>query len=648
MYSAARQDDLKILECFLQDALHAHLGRIVPFRVKCAYKENTLWVLAQHPADVAIDVKDTFQVLGRALQSEQPQSPLPVKLFLRSRDREQPYAQDSFTVYPLVKTELPGEASPELAGISQDLQAERLQLARTDVSPVASPLTGGTLTITAPPPPPPPSSEMFLISDDDARIEPSSGDVSGDLPNRIDTDAFAEDIERSFGFAAESYAPEEEQPARGNLLTSKKALIAGGVGALLLGAGATYMGTRPCSMGACPELGAASQVIQNSIATVNKPGVTGQEILSAQSKMRQGVDNLKSIPAWSGSYGKAQDTLKQAEPESTRLDTAVTGMNRAYEASKMTQKLPLDVTKWQQSKKLWQEAITNLQQVPNNSQIYPLVQQKLQEYQGKLGNIDRRIEAETKAEKDLQSAIEGSKIATAAQKTAITLTEWKSVKSTWERVNGQITSVPSTTTSYTQAQALQKSYQPLMATSQQKVQEEEKANQNYTNAVRAAQAAKTAQVERKLDIAVAEWNKSVTAIQSIPQTSTIYGQAKPLILEYTRSFQQAETELKNTRKIGQATKDLQRTCGGSNNLQICSYIVNDREIVVRLLPVYTQQVRQTGIAAANSNDRTAKIGVIDHVVTLGNALQTISDNAKLPISVVDSNGKTIQTYRPPS
>lgn len=72
MHSATRLDDLKILECFLQNSLHAHLGRIVPFQVQCLYKDETLWVLAQHPTDVAIDIPETFSVLERALQAEEP------------------------------------------------------------------------------------------------------------------------------------------------------------------------------------------------------------------------------------------------------------------------------------------------------------------------------------------------------------------------------------------------------------------------------------------------------------------------------------------------------------------------------------------------------------------------------------------------
>ena len=123
MHSATRLDDLKILECFLQNSLHAHLGQIIPFRVQCLYKDDTLWVLAQHPADVVIDIPDIFTVLERALQAEEPKTPLAVKLYLRSEGNQRPYSQQSFTVYPLVKKTVPGEADPQMTGMSEDTMA---------------------------------------------------------------------------------------------------------------------------------------------------------------------------------------------------------------------------------------------------------------------------------------------------------------------------------------------------------------------------------------------------------------------------------------------------------------------------------------------------------------------------------------------
>ena len=211
-------------------------------------------------------------------------------------------------------------------------------------------------------------------------------------------------------------------------------------------------------------------------------------------------------------------------------------------------------------------------------------------------------------------------------------------------MNSQLTSIPSTTTAYTQAQELLKSYQPQMAIAQDKVVEEEKATQNYQKAVTAAQLAKQAQKNNQLPQALTQWNQSVVAIQSIPQTSAMYTQAKPLVTEYTTSFQQVESQLKNIQKVALANKDLQRTCAGAP--QICTYTVGNKTIVVRLMSLYTQTLKQTAMAAATQGDSNAKVGIVNHVNTLGNALQTISDNAKLPIEVYGADGKQIQNYRP--
>ncbi len=55
---------------------------------------------------------------------------------------------------------------------------------------------------------------------------------------------------------------------------------------------------------------------------------------------------------------------------------------------------------------------------------------------------------------------------------------------------------------------------------------------------------------------------------------------------------------------------------------------------------------QTAIAASNREARDSKMAVIDHVVTLGEALQTISENAKIPLEIYGADGKKIQTYQP--
>ncbi len=634
MHSATRLDDLKILECFLQNSLHAHLGRIIPFRVQCLYKDETLWVLAQHPADVVIDIPDTFSVLERSLQAEEPKIPLAVKLYLRAEGNQRPYSQQSFTVYPLVKQTVPGEAAPEMTGMSED----RIALDRNDLVP------GQPLHI----PDDRPQHSKFTEStlpEIVSNHQISNGfDRQEDRIVKIDADAFVANIEHSFGantngnHHASAYPPSNQR--KGKMILP----MLGGLGLLAIGSGAGYMGTRPCVFSACTEITTATQLTQSSLARIEKPGVTGQEVLTSQTQLHQSVDRLQSIPFWSGSYGTAQKSLQTTAPQVTDLDITVTAMNNAFKAANLVKNQPVPLATWQQSKKMWTESIVNLGKIPANSQIYPLAHQKLTDYQGRLGDIERRIETETAAEQKLKSAVDNIKTATQSQAVAQSLAQWREVKTQWDKVGNLLTSIPAHTISYPQARELLKSHQPQMSIAQEKVLEEDKANQNYQTAVKLAQAAKLSQKNNQLAQSVSQWNQAVVAIQSIPQNSAVYARAQPLVLDYAKSFQQVENQLKTTQKIVLANKDLQRTCAG--NPQICTYAVTNKSIVVRLMSLYTQTLMQTAMAASTQGDGNAKIGIINHVNTLGNALQAISENAKIPLEVYGADGKRIQNYQP--
>jgi hypothetical protein len=659
MHSATRLDDLKILECFLQNSLHAHLGRIIPFRVQCLYKDDTLWVLAQHPADVAIDIPDIFKVLERALQAEEPKIPLTVKLYLRAEGNQRPYSHQSFAVYPLVKKTVPGEAAPEMTGISEDrIALERdAYVAREASTRQGHPNPGeqersrpvnnldqepprhlADNNATTPNGIPSTIPEIMSSFNDFPQSHPSE-----DRLVKIDADVFAADIENSFGATRDddsAYSSAKSTKTKPKLMLP----ILSGLGLLAIGSGAGYMGTRPCVFSTCTELSTATQLTQSSLTVVNTPGVTGQEVLTAQKQLHKSVDNLKSIPVWSGSYGNAQKTLQSTTAHAADLDTAVIAMNKAYRAAVLVKTPPIPLLKWQESKQMWTDSISNLGKIPTSSQIYPLARQKLADYQGRLGDINRRIETETTADQKLKSAVEGINIATQSQLTAANLVQLRTVKTQWTQVNDKLTSIPANTNAYGQAQELLKSYQAKIANAQDKVLEEDRAAQNYQTAIKLAEAAKLSQKNNQLDRAVAEWNQSVVAIQSVPQTSVVYNQAKPLVLEYSKNFQQADAKLKNTQKISLATKDLQRTCAG--NPQICTYTISNKAIIVRLMSLYTQTLTQTAQSASQQGDVSAKSGIINHVKTLGNALQTISENAKLPLEIYGADGKQIQNYRP--
>jgi hypothetical protein len=627
-----RLDDLKILESFLQNSLHAHLARIIPFRVQCAYKHDTLWVLAQHPADVEIDKDDTFRVLEQALQAEEPKTPLAVKLYLRTEGDRRPYSQQSFSVYPTVKPAIPGEAAPEMTINNEERVTVKRANGKTPMKsiPIVDPLSPGSNQS--------PSVIMGEIVTSERHEIPAENALV-----KIDDSRFSSNLESAIVENPSSIDLPPSTPgakAKRNILLP----ILGGLGAIAVGSGAGYMGTRPCVFGACTILGSTTQVAQSSFATVNNPRSTGKDILFAQQQLHQSVVTLESIPIWSGSYNTAQQSLKATTPQISHLDMTVEAMNKGFQATNIVKTPPIPLAKWQESKRLWVESIASLSKVPTTSKVYPLAQQKLTEYQGKLGNIEQRIGAETSANEALKTSITETTLAIQATSVAKTLPEWQAVKAMWDKINDKLTNIPATTIAYTQAQELLKTDRPQIAAASEKVAEETKATQNYNIAIKSASDAKLAQRNNQLQVAVQQWNQAVVAIQSIPPTSSVFPQAKPLVFEYTKSFQRAEEQLKTGEKTVRANEDLQRTCAGTP--QICTYTVTNKEIIVRFTPLYSNTVMQTANTALDRNNVTAKAGILSHVNTLGNALQTISENAQLPLSVYTADGKQIQYYRP--
>jgi hypothetical protein len=628
-----RLDDLKILESSLQNSLHAHLARIIPFRVQCAYKHDTLWVLAQHPPDVEIDKDDTFRVLQQALKAEEPKTPLAVKLYLRTEGDRRPYSQQSFSVYPTVKPVIPGEAAPELIVDREErVTSKRALNGKTPMKsiPVAEPLIPSSNQ--------PPAVIMGEIVTASRHEIPAENALV-----KIDDDRFSSNIESSLA----PNPPSIDSPPSTPVAKTKRNIllpILGGLGAVAVGSGAGYMGTRPCVFGACTLLGSATQVAQSSIDTVNNPRSTGKDILFAQQQLHQSVVTLESIPIWSGSYNTAQQSIQATTPQIKHLDMTVEAMNKGFRATNIVKTPPIPLVKWQESKRLWVESIANLSKVPTTSKIYPLAQQKLTEYQGKLGNIEQRIGAETTADEALKSSITESTLAIQAQTVAKNLPEWQRVKAMWDKIDTKLTNIPPTTIAYTQAQELLKVDRPQIAAANEKFAEETKATKNYDLAVKSATDAKLAQKNNQLPLALQKWNQAVVAIQSIPQTSAVFDRSKPLVFEYTKSFQRAEEQLKNGEKVVRANQDLQRTCAGTP--QICTYSVTNKEIIVRFTPLYSNTVMQTAKTALDRNNVTVKAGILSHVNTLGDALQTISENAQLPISVYTADGKQIQNYRP--
>ncbi len=701
-------DDLQVLECSLRDQLHAHMGRVLPFQVQCIFKDGVLWVLAQHAQEVVIDTQETFRVLEKTLQAEQPDRQLPVKLYLRKAGDKKPYSTENFTIYPSIRDALPGEAAPSIditelhgneetpektpavinSGLVTEINAPADSLMidpdssihtdfiapPTDTFSVQEPETGSTSDIqtdlkdsakdageaeefvdpevnrakeildrlalgTMPTATADPNyfaesdaeSSFFPQHKAETNLDPSSGDTPSDSFN--DAAGFASDIENSFAYS-------KVEPPKSRL---KGLLIASGIGVGLLGAG-SYGLSRPCVMGACPQL-QQSQVLAEKSLNVLNGEATGKQILDAQTDLHQSLNQFKSVPFWSTSHSKAQADLKQYEQQALMLDVTVDGMKKADRASRKTFKQPVSQETWKDSKKLWEGAISDLSKVTPGSRAYALAQRKLVEYQQKLEKINQNITSEVSSDKVLANVKSLGTTLTAKQAENKTLEDWQASQKSWAAFNEQIAEIPPDVTAYPEAQRLLKDYQPQIAGVNEKLTKEKKNTEIYEKAQADAVAAKKSAEAKKPEESLASWNRAISTLQNIPRDSIYLPKAEALTAEYAKAMKQTEVTVVGEKKSAQAAEALKKVCEGQ--LKVCSYKVAIDKISVTLLPDYAKTVRQRATDANKEADRNAQLGLRKHVDSLGDALESVSNTSEIPLQLFSDSGKLLQVYSPP-
>jgi hypothetical protein len=701
-------DDLQVLECSLRDQLHAHMGRVLPFQVQCIFKDGVLWVLAQHAQEVVIDTQETFRVLERTLQAEQPDRQLPVKLYLRKAGDKKPYSTENFTIYPSIRDALPGEAAPSIditelhdneetpeetpavsnSGLVTEINAAaNSMMIDPDSSIHTDFITPPTDTSSAPQSKSEPTSDIQTDLKDSEKgavaaeefVDPEVNRAKeildrlalGTMPTAtadpnyfVESDAESSFLQQhkaeinldpssgdtpsdSFNDAA-AFASDIENSFAYSRVEPPKSRLKGLLIASGIGVGLLGAGgyglSRPCVMGTCPQLQQSQALAEKSLNVLNGEA-TGKQILDAQEGLHQSLNQFKSVPFWSTSHGKAQADLKQYEQQAVMLDFTVDGMKKADRASRKTFKQPVSQETWKESKKLWEGAISDLSKVTPGSRAYALAQQKLVEYQRKLEKINQNITSEVSSDKVLANVKSLGTTLTAKQAENKTLEDWQASQKSWASFNEQIAEIPPDVTAYPEAQKLLKDYEPQMLGVNEKLSKEKKNTEIYEKAQADAVEAKKAAEAKKPEESLASWNRAISTLQNIPRDSIYLPKAEALIAEYTKTMKKTEVTVVGEKKALQAADALKKVCEGQ--LKVCSYKVTNDKISVTLLSDYAKTVRQRATDANKEADRNAQVGLRKHVDSLGDALETVSNTSEIPLHLFSDGGKLLQIYSPP-
>jgi len=623
MKTATRLDNLQALGHYLQERLQTEFPQMVPFEVQCVFKEGALMILAQHPAEVVPDPQQTFNVLEQAIQAEQADFNAPIKLYLRRQGTARPYTFHRFTIKPAAQSTGKDALAEKDAAIGTEVTPE----AETPVSPTQPVATENGWD------------EWKQLLDDTSTPEPPTEAEEFVEPANPWDQPIDESYLDSDDLSDENFEPAKSKPWRFLL----PIVVTGAGVSIILFFCSLFLLTRPCVLGACQAIPEAQSLNKKSVQKLKTPS-SGKDILEAQQQLAEAINILESIPFWSSHYQEAQKLLKTYQVQAQKLDETVKALKRGSNAAQKSQNPPHTVSEWQEIQKSWRDAIAQLEKVPQDSKTYPIAQQKIKSYRANLAVANKRLIIEKQAKKNLEAAKEGALIAKARQGVAQTLETWQLVYAAWQTAVNRLKQIPQGTTAYAEAQQLLTFYQPQVVEARSRKVQEQFAANNYKLSLRMAQQAKSAQARNQWSQSVSNWRNALTYLNQVPTGTFYYSKAQPLISAYTEAFKQAQVQLQLATIRQQAGKDLNQTCAGVP--KICNFTITNNGIKVRLTPDYAQKLRQTALTARSKGDYNAQIGVVHHVLTLGEALEAISDNAHIPLEVYDPQGALIQSHNP--
>ncbi|MEM1394724.1 MAG: hypothetical protein AAGG00_15820 [Cyanobacteria bacterium P01_H01_bin.150] len=584
MTVATQQDNLQLLAKNLQEHLRADVPSGEFFGVRCAVKNNQLMILTQHPEGVAVDTENIFTVLKEALQiNSREYQQEKIEIYLRVVGVKLPYAKRSLTL------------EKQYSAKKQDIREENFSFAEIEDNSI-------------------PDSSALTYSP----ISEAENDVNKSLTQ---TPVSSKDSKPSLPVF--------------NIKLMVLAVIGVMVSATLGGA---YVATRPCLITKCSQLRTAkyfNDSYGDLINTVNSE----QDLARLQRKIDLAKSNLNQISGISPYYQESQTLSLSLSDKSAKIQQVFTAFQAAQIATQKSKTSARNLKQLQDRQRLWRQAISPLETINPDSEIYQLAQKKLKNYRANLQTVNTQLLSEDRWSKKVTSAKAVAIVAQRRQGTAKTLEDWQKVESTWQVTVNALSSIPFKSSAYSDAQKLISEYKPQLLAAKNRSTKELMAQKTYERAVNAISLAKRNERQNQWTRAVGHWQTAVSSARQVATNSLYSVKAEKLIAPASVSLKKAREKLQVAVRIQRTRSDLERTCSGE--IRVCTYIMGSQGITVRISPDYEQSLQNSLIEASTQGDTTIIDGVNNHLQTLQQALEAISDNADVPLIVYDAQGAVI-------
>ncbi|MBD2386595.1 hypothetical protein [Cylindrospermum sp. FACHB-282] len=604
MKIAFPQEDIQLLATILQEQLLAEVQSGEVFQVKCAVKNNELMVLTQHPPGVTVDRETIFTILEEAILGQPDYQSQETQLFLRVSGEKLPYAKHC---------------------LSRKVQ-DKVQDGELSTPPKWD---LGVMGNSAPPSTEPRASDRLVFPPTDLPIDEPP---SIDFPNSDHLSMDETELEEAFDPLAGSP----------NLMASKRSLSLQPIilGVALVGGfafgGSAFLFSRPCAVSECQEIQTA-ELLKVESRRLTRSAKSEKDLIAVQQRLLAASNNLTQIPDWASRKQQAEELSASLSGQARKISLVI---NALQAASLVEEKMPTaanNLAELQARQRLWRQAIAPLEAISPNSELYGLVQTKLPLYRIGLQTVNQQLLKEELSLKKLTSAKAVANTAVANAANAKSGNDWQKVESTWLLAVNALKSIPQTSPAYQEAQNLLAEYQPKLIMARDRATKEKLAAKTYQQAINTANQAQVYTQKQQWKAAVTYWTQALQVAQQISSESSYYTQAQSLVQPYSESLRQAQEKFQIYGDLEQTRADLNKTC--TNGIKLCTFTIDSQGIMVRLTPEYDQAI-QNSLTNPDSNPLT------NHFQSLKEALVVISENAKQPLLVYDSQGQEMYLRMP--
>ncbi|HEY9815153.1 MAG TPA: hypothetical protein V6D20_05035 [Candidatus Obscuribacterales bacterium] len=580
METASYQSQLRSLGQYLQDTLQQEVP--VPVEVRCVIKQEKLLVLAQHPPDISLDAKRAFSTLRKALNAQ-------------TNDLLHPFLTDVSMLAVQLYLRVAEQPQPYAF---HPFQIEAI-----------APIEALTDDETA-----------DLLSED----ELSNWVSESAMPES----AMVEDEEPPDESSSPSQRPAKRLPWR----------LGAAVAGLVVVAGvAAYVLSRPCMLGSCRPLLQAEELFTQSQGQMAS-ATSAADVKAIYEQLTEASYLTTVVPQWSGYYEDALAQRDRYDDHVKVVGRVVDAQADAFAAAQRSQNPPHPIATWEDIRDLWESAIAQLEEVPADSPMHGLAQQKLEEYRGNLAAINQRIQMEQEAQSRVRSAREMAQRATEQEAGSDSPEQWQSAYTAWQIAMEMLQPVPAHTMSHAEAQQLLSLYSTRMATLRDRLSQEELSTTVYRQSLQLADQAATYEQQEQWSQAVAAWQNALTNAQQVPTDSSYHDQVQPLVNSYALALEDARQNLQMAIAAQTAETELNKLCGGDNAR--CTFQVSREEVQLRLTPTYQANAASFPQPTSASMPLSASMDTILHqVAQVGNA-------ARVEIDVYNADGSLFGRYVP--